>query len=228
METLEGATDDLVEVIEALREEQDGLGLGDVVGQGPHGSQIQRAVHHVAELVHLAEAAEDAGQPPVFRHEVADARIQVEHPVTELVTGIDLIKQQSRVAAGEPLSMTQDQVSPRGHAFECRINAEDPKTFAPCPGKVNRFHAPGGNGIRIDSHLYSGYTVPPNYDSLIGKVITWADDRHSALMRMRNALDEIVVDGITTNIPLHQNLVRDEAFQRGGVSIHYLEKKLKS
>ena len=115
-----------------------------------------------------------------------------------------------------------------GHALECRINAEDPDNFMPCPGKVKHFHAPGGNGIRVDSHLYSGYSVPPNYDSLIGKVISWAEDRHGALMRMRNALDEIVVDGIRTNIPLHQQLVRDEAFRHGGVSIHYLEKKLQT
>jgi acetyl-CoA carboxylase biotin carboxylase subunit len=157
-----------------------------------------------------------------------NTRVQVEHPVTEMITGFDIVREQLLIAGGRPLSITQDDVRIRGHSFECRINAEDPRTFAPSPGKVNRYHAPGGNGIRVDSHLYSGYTVPPNYDSLIGKVITWADDRHSALMRMRNALDEIVVDGITTNIPLHQNLVRDEAFQRGGVSIHYLEKKLKS
>jgi acetyl-CoA carboxylase biotin carboxylase subunit len=157
-----------------------------------------------------------------------NTRVQVEHPVTEMITGVDIVREQLLIAGGRPLSITQDDVRIRGHAFECRINAEDPRTFAPSPGKVNRYHAPGGNGIRVDSHLYSGYTVPPNYDSLIGKVITWADDRHGALMRMRNALDEIVVDGITTNIPLHQNLVRDEAFQRGAVSIHYLEKKLKS
>ena len=155
-----------------------------------------------------------------------NTRVQVEHPVTEAITGIDIVREQLLIAGGQPLSIRQEDVHFRGHAFECRINAEDPKTFAPCPGKVNRFHAPGGNGIRIDSHLYSGYTVPPNYDSLIGKVISWAEDRHGALMRMRNALDEIVVDGIRTNIPLHQQLVRDEAFHRGGVSIHYLEKKL--
>jgi acetyl-CoA carboxylase biotin carboxylase subunit len=157
-----------------------------------------------------------------------NTRVQVEHPVTEQITGIDIVREQLLIASGQPLSIRQEDVRFRGHAFECRINAEDPKTFAPSPGKVDRYHAPGGNGVRVDSHLYSGYTVPPNYDSLIGKVITWADDRHSALMRMRNALDEIVVDGIRTNIPLHQQLVRDEAFQRGGVSIHYLEKKLKN
>lgn len=155
-----------------------------------------------------------------------NTRVQVEHPVTEAITGIDIVREQLLIASGYPLAIRQEDVQFRGHAFECRINAEDPKTFAPCPGKVTRFHAPGGLGVRVDSHLYSGYTVPPNYDSLIGKVITWADDRNAALARMRNALDEIVVDGIRTNIPLHQELVRDEAFQRGGVSIHYLEKKL--
>jgi acetyl-CoA carboxylase, biotin carboxylase subunit len=157
-----------------------------------------------------------------------NTRVQVEHPVTEMITGIDIVREQLLIASGLPLSYKQEDVRFRGHAFECRINAEDPRTFAPSPGKVHRFHAPGGNGVRVDSHLYSGYTVPPNYDSLIGKVITWADDRHGALMRMRNALDEIVVDGIRTNIPLHQTLVRDDAFHRGGVSIHYLEKKLQS
>jgi acetyl-CoA carboxylase biotin carboxylase subunit len=155
-----------------------------------------------------------------------NTRVQVEHPVTEMITGIDIVREQILVAAGRPLSVRQEQVQFRGHAFECRINAEDPRTFAPSPGTVKRFHAPGGPGVRVDSHLYSGYVVPPNYDSLIGKVITWGEDRESALRRMRTALDEIVVDGIRTNIPLHQQLLRDEAFHRGGVSIHYLEKKL--
>jgi acetyl-CoA carboxylase biotin carboxylase subunit len=157
-----------------------------------------------------------------------NTRVQVEHPVTEMITGIDIVREQILVAAGRPLSVRQEEVQFRGHAFECRINAEDPRTFAPSPGTVKRFHAPGGPGVRVDSHLYSGYAVPPNYDSLIGKVITWGEDRERALRRMRTALDEIVVDGIRTNIPLHQQLVRDEAFHRGGVSIHYLEKKLSS
>ena len=156
-----------------------------------------------------------------------NTRIQVEHPVSEMVTKVDLIKEQLKVAAGEKLSLTQDDIVIEGHAFECRINAEDPKTFMPCPGKVSHYHAPGGLGVRVDSHLYSGYTVPPNYDSMIAKVITWGENREVALNRMRNALDELIVDGIRTNQELHRDLVRDSAFREGGVSIHYLEKKLK-
>ncbi len=155
-----------------------------------------------------------------------NTRIQVEHPVTEMISGVDLIKEQIRVCAGEKLSITQDDIQLKGHSFECRINAEDPKTFMPCPGTVNQFHAPGGLGVRVDSHLYSGYTVPPNYDSMIAKVITYGDNRAEALARMRSALDELVVDGIRTNIPLQQDLVRDSGFAEGGVNIHYLEKKL--
>jgi acetyl-CoA carboxylase biotin carboxylase subunit len=156
-----------------------------------------------------------------------NTRIQVEHPVSEMVTGIDLIRQQLLIAGGEKLSITQDDIKIKGHAFECRINAEDPKTFMPCPGLINHYHAPGGLGVRVDSHLYSGYTVPPHYDSMIAKIITWGDNREMALSRMRNALDELVIDGIRTNIDLHRDLVRDAAFCRGGVSIHYLEEKLK-
>ncbi|MBU3069446.1 acetyl-CoA carboxylase biotin carboxylase subunit [Aestuariicella sp. G3-2] len=155
-----------------------------------------------------------------------NTRIQVEHPVTEMVTGFDLIKEQIRVCSGEKLSVTQDDITIKGHAFECRINAEDPKTFMPCPGTVNQFHTPGGLGVRVDSHLYSGYTVPPTYDSMIAKVITYGDSRDEALARMRHALDELVVDGIRTNIPLQKDLVRDAGFAKGGVNIHYLEKKL--
>jgi acetyl-CoA carboxylase biotin carboxylase subunit len=155
-----------------------------------------------------------------------NTRIQVEHPVTEMVTGVDLIKEQIRVCAGHKLSFKQEDIVIRGHAFECRINAEDPKTFFPCPGKVNNFHAPGGLGVRVDSHLYSGYTVPANYDSMIAKVITHGVDRQEALARMRVALSELIVDGIRTNIPLQEDLVRDSAFAAGGVNIHYLEKKL--
>ncbi|MBU1833082.1 MAG: acetyl-CoA carboxylase biotin carboxylase subunit, partial [Gammaproteobacteria bacterium] len=156
-----------------------------------------------------------------------NTRIQVEHPVSEMVTGVDLIKQQLLIAGGEKLSITQDDIKIKGHAFECRINAEDPKTFIPCPGLIKHYHAPGGLGVRVDSHLYSGYTVPPHYDSMIAKIITWGDNREIALNRMRNALDELVVDGIRTNTDLHRDLVRDAAFREGGVSIHYLEKKLK-
>ena len=155
-----------------------------------------------------------------------NTRIQVEHPVSEMVTGIDLIKEQIRVCAGEQLSIKQSDIVIRGHSFECRINAEDPKTFMPCPGLVKNYHAPGGLGVRVDSHLYSGYTVPPNYDSMIAKVITYGETREIALNRMRNALDETIVDGIRTNIPLQQMLVRDTEFRKGGVNIHYLEKKL--
>jgi|SRR5690554_1017748 len=155
-----------------------------------------------------------------------NTRIQVEHSVTEMVTGIDLIREQIRVCAGEKLSIKQEDVVIRGHSFECRINAEDPVTFMPCPGTINNFHAPGGFGVRVDSHLYSGYTVPPNYDSMIAKIITHGEDRTIALNRMRNALEETVIDGIRTNIPLHQRLVRDPAFREGGINIHYLEKKL--
>lgn len=155
-----------------------------------------------------------------------NTRIQVEHPVSEMVTGIDLIKEQIRVCSGLPLSYKQSDVIIRGHSFECRINAEDPKTFMPCPGLVKGFHAPGGLGVRVDSHLYNGYTVPPNYDSMIAKIITFGDTREIALNRMRNALDETIIDGIRTNIPLQQMLVRDPEFRKGGVNIHYLEKKL--
>ncbi|MFA5677592.1 MAG: acetyl-CoA carboxylase biotin carboxylase subunit [Pseudomonas sp.] len=155
-----------------------------------------------------------------------NTRIQVEHPISEMVTGIDIVKQQIKVCGGLPLSIKQEDVVIRGHSIECRINAEDPTTFLPSPGTVSFFHAPGGNGVRVDSHLYSGYKVPPNYDSLIGKLITYGATRDEAMMRMRNALDELVVDGIKTNTPLHRELVRDEGFCKGGVNIHYLEKKL--
>ncbi|PRB84629.1 acetyl-CoA carboxylase biotin carboxylase subunit [Pseudomonas sp. MYb185] len=155
-----------------------------------------------------------------------NTRIQVEHPISEMVTGIDIVKEQIKVCAGQPLSLTQDDVVIRGHAIECRINAEDPNTFMPSPGTVSFFHAPGGNGVRVDSHLYSGYKVPPNYDSLIGKLITYGATRDEAMVRMRNALDELVVDGIKTNTPLHRELVRDAEFCKGGVNIHYLEHKL--
>lgn len=156
-----------------------------------------------------------------------NTRVQVEHPVTELVTGVDIIKEQLLIAGGKGLSLTQKDVRIQGHALECRINAEDPRTFMPCPGKINYFHAPGGPGIRMDSHIYSGYSVPPNYDSLIGKLIAYGPTREVALARMCNAMDEIVVDGIKTNIPLHRDeILRDANFAKGGVDIHYLEKKL--
>lgn len=155
-----------------------------------------------------------------------NTRVQVEHPVSEMITGVDIIKEQLTIASGQPLSIQQKDIVFRGHSFECRINAEDPVTFLPQPGKIKAYHAPGGNGVRVDSHIYNGYSVPPNYDSMIGKVITYGRDRNSALSRMRNALDEMLIDGIKTNIDLHADLVRDEAFMKGGVNIHYLEKKL--
>ncbi|MAR89419.1 MAG: acetyl-CoA carboxylase biotin carboxylase subunit [Pseudomonadales bacterium] len=156
-----------------------------------------------------------------------NTRVQVEHPVTEMVTGVDIIKEQLRIAAGQPLSIKQEDVQIIGHAVECRINAENPKTFIPSPGTINYWHAPGGNGVRMDTHIYTGYKVPPNYDSLIGKLITWGETRAVALQRMRNALDEILVEGIETNIPLHEDVImRDSGFNKGGVDIHYLEKIL--
>ncbi|MCE0732219.1 acetyl-CoA carboxylase biotin carboxylase subunit [Halomonas sp. G15] len=155
-----------------------------------------------------------------------NTRVQVEHPVTEMVTGVDIVREQLRIASGLPLSIRQEDVELSGHAFECRINAEDPRTFMPSPGKVTLYHPPGGLGVRMDSHLYTGYTVPPHYDSLIGKLITWGADRETALTRMRVALDELLVEGIKTNTDLHKDLVRDGYFRQGGVNIHYLEKKL--
>ena len=155
-----------------------------------------------------------------------NTRLQVEHPVTELVTGIDLVKTQIQVAAGERIPFKQSDVTMKGHAIECRINAEDPLTFAPHPGKISLFHAPGGPGIRVDSHLYSGYTVPPNYDSLIAKLIASGDTRESAIARMRTALDEIIVEGIRTNVAMHIDMLRDRGFVEGRVDIGYLERKL--
>lgn len=155
-----------------------------------------------------------------------NTRVQVEHPVTEMVTGIDIVKEQLRIAGGMPLSIRQEDVRIRGHAIECRINAEDPVSFMPCPGKINLFHAPGGNGIRVDSHIYSGYTVPPYYDSLIGKLISYGSTRDEALVRMQNALDELLIDGIRTNTPLHKDILRDPNFRKGGTNIHYLEHML--
>ena len=155
-----------------------------------------------------------------------NTRIQVEHPVTEMVTGCDLVAEQIRIAAGEPLSWRQEDIEIRGHAVECRINAEDPRTLMPCPGTIEHFHAPGGPGVRVDSHVYTGYAVPPYFDSMIGKLITHGPSRDSALARMRTALSEIVVSGIGTNVALQQEIIGDAAFRAGGTDIHYLEKKL--
>ncbi|HKT32286.1 MAG TPA: acetyl-CoA carboxylase biotin carboxylase subunit [Gammaproteobacteria bacterium] len=185
----------------------------------------------------VAEACEDIGyrgagtfeflyQDGQFFFIEMNTRVQVEHPITELITGIDIVKWQLMIAAGKPFTLKQKDIQFKGHAFECRINAEDPHKFTPSPGLITRWHAPGGPGIRVDSHAYSGYSVPPYYDSLIGKIIAYGDDRASALARMRTALMETVVEGINTNIPLHQELFSDSAFIAGGTNIHYLEKKL--
>ena len=157
-----------------------------------------------------------------------NTRLQVEHPVTELITGVDLVKQQLLIASGEKLAIKQEDIIPKGHSIECRINAEDPNTFMPSPGKVERFHQPGGLGVRVDSHVYGGYTVPPYYDSMIGKLIVHAEDRDSAIARMVGALDEMVIEGIKTNTPLQRRILEDDAFRAGGADIHYLEKKLES
>jgi len=155
-----------------------------------------------------------------------NTRIQVEHPVTERITGVDIVREQILVAAGDTLSHRQADIQIRGHAIECRINAEDPETFIPCPGLIESFHTPGGPGIRTESHIYDGYRVPPNYDSMIGKIISHGEDRDMAIARMRVALDEMVLNGIKTNIPLHKWLLWDRGFLRGGFNIHYLEKRL--
>ena len=155
-----------------------------------------------------------------------NTRIQVEHPVTEMVTGIDLVREQLLIAGGEALRIQQSDIVMRGHAIECRINAEDPDTFMPSPGCVNAFHAPGGPGVRMETHLYSGYRVPPNYDSMIGKLICHGNDRGIALERMRVALGELIVEGVKTNIPLQLRIMADAGFRKGGQNIHYLEKRL--
>ncbi len=155
-----------------------------------------------------------------------NTRLQVEHPITEAITGIDLVKEQIRVAAGQPLRFTQEAIRPQGHAIECRINAEDPETFAPSPGRVEHFHLPGGPGIRVDSHGYTGYEMPPFYDSLLGKLIVVGEDRAEALARLGRALEEFIVGEIRTTLPLHQRLLRDGRFQTGGVDIHFLERFL--
>lgn len=155
-----------------------------------------------------------------------NTRIQVEHPITEMITGIDLVREMISICAGEMLSFTQDDVRLHGHAIECRINAEDPKTFIPSPGQIKRLHIPGGPGVRWDSHIYETYSVPPHYDSLVGKLIVHDDNRELAFSRMRQALDEMIIDGIKTNIPLHKDLLTDPVEIKGGASIHYLEQKL--
>lgn len=155
-----------------------------------------------------------------------NTRVQVEHPVTELVTGIDIVQEQIRIAANLPLRYKQEQVVLKGHAIECRINAEDPTSFIPSPGRITTYHTPGGPGIRVDSHVYQGYFVPPNYDSMIGKLLSYGDTREQAVARMRTALSEMVVQGIKTNIPLHQELMADATFNKGAYSIHFLEHRM--
>ena len=155
-----------------------------------------------------------------------NARLQVEHPVTEMITGIDIVKEQMNIASGKKLSFSQSDVYMQGHAIECRINAEDPKTFLPSPGLISLWHPPGGPGIRTDSHVYTGYEVPPFYDSMIGKIIAHGNNRHTALSRMKTALSEMVIEGIKSNIPLHQEVLQHSAFEKGGTNIHYLEKRL--
>jgi acetyl-CoA carboxylase, biotin carboxylase subunit len=155
-----------------------------------------------------------------------NTRVQVEHPVTEMITGVDIIREQLRIASGEKLGYRQEDIDIYGHAIECRINAEDPETFMPSPGVIEHYHPPGGLGVRVDTHIYGGYKVPPYYDSMIGKLIVHADTREQAIARMSMALSEIVIEGIKTNIPLHQKIIDDAAFMSGGTDIHYLENKL--
>ena len=155
-----------------------------------------------------------------------NTRVQVEHPVTEMITWVDIIKEQIGIASGQPLRFKQEDIVIHGHAIECRINAEDSKTFLPSPGKITLYHAPGGPGVRMDSHIYNGYTVPPYYDSMIGKLITYGSTRESAIARMNGALSEIVIEGIKTNIDLQKDIIADRRFVAGGTDIHYLEKKL--
>ncbi|HEX5363837.1 MAG TPA: acetyl-CoA carboxylase biotin carboxylase subunit, partial [Gallionella sp.] len=155
-----------------------------------------------------------------------NTRVQVEHPVTEMITGIDIVQQQIRIAAGEKLPFRQRDIQFRGHAIECRINAEHPYKFTPSPGRITSWHVPGGPGIRVDSHVYANYFVPPHYDSMIGKLIAYGDTREQAMARMRTALSEMAVEGIDTNVPLHRELMQDAAFMNGGTSIHYLEERL--
>ena len=155
-----------------------------------------------------------------------NTRIQVEHPVTEMVTGVDIVREQLLIAAGNPLGYKQEDIHITGHAIECRINAEDPQTFIPSPGRIETLHAPGGPGVRFDSHLYAGYIVPHHYDSMVGKLICYGRDRQTAMIKMRNALHEMVVAGIKTNIPLQERILENVEFKKGGTNIHYLEKMM--
>jgi acetyl-CoA carboxylase biotin carboxylase subunit len=206
-----------------------------VVEEAPAPGLPERLRHKIGER--CAEACRKIGyrgagtfeflyQDGEFYFIEMNTRVQVEHPVTEMVTGVDIVREQIMIAAGEKLSIKQKDVTWRGHAIECRINAEDPKTFMPSPGRIQLYHPPGGPGIRVDTHVFTNYFVPPYYDSMVGKLIAYGDTRDMAIARMRIALSEMVVDGIKTNIPLQMDIMNDAAFQRGGVNIHYLEKKL--
>ncbi|WP_045227053.1 acetyl-CoA carboxylase biotin carboxylase subunit [Methyloterricola oryzae] len=187
----------------------------------------QRCVEACREIGYLgAGTFEFLYQDGEFYFIEMNTRVQVEHPVTEMVTGFDIVKEQLRIAAGEKLSITQEDVQLCGHAIECRINAEDPSTFMPSPGLIEQFHMPGGPGIRVETHIYNGYKVPPYYDSMIGKLIAHGETRASAIARMRTALNEMVIAGIKCNIPLLLDIINDKAFQEGGQNIHYLEQKL--
>jgi acetyl-CoA carboxylase biotin carboxylase subunit len=206
-----------------------------VIEEAPAPGITDEQRHHIG--MRCVKACQDIGyysagtfeflyQDDEFYFIEMNTRLQVEHPVTEMITGIDIVKEQLRIASGKRLGFTQEDIRFSGHAIECRINAEDPKTFMPSPGLVQLWHAPGGPGIRVESHLYSGYKVPPFYDSMIGKIIAHGNDRPTAIARMKNALSEIVIEGIKTNIPLHQEIFQHAAFQTGGTDIHYLEKRL--
>ncbi len=206
-----------------ILEEAPAPGLTDEQRQAIGGRCVQACIDMNYRGVGTFEFLYENGE---FYFIEMNTRIQVEHPVTEMITGIDLVRLQIEIAAGKPLSITQDQVRFKGHAIECRINAENAQTFVPSPGKIELFHPPGGLGVRFDSHIYCSYQVPPYYDSLIGKLITYGDTREMAIARMRNALSEIIIQGIQTNIALHQELLNDAYFVQGGTNIHYLEKKL--
>jgi len=206
-----------------------------IIEEAPAPGITDKQRHHIGEL--CADACRRIGYRGAGTFEFLyendgfyfiemNTRIQVEHPVTEMITGVDILQEQIRIAAGEKLRYKQKDIVIRGHAMECRINAEDPFTFVPSPGKIDGYHPAGGPGIRIDSHIYQGYTVPPHYDSMIGKLIAYGDTRDQAIARMRVALSEMAISGIKTNIPLHQELFMDSTFVRGGTSIHYLEERL--
>ncbi len=197
------------------------------IGEEKRRAMGQRCVEACREIGYLgAGTFEFLFQDGEFYFIEMNTRVQVEHPVTEMVTGFDIVKEQLRIAAGEKLSITQDDVKLCGHAIECRINAEDPSSFMPSPGLIEQFHMPGGPGIRVETHIYNGYKVPPYYDSMIGKLIAHGETRASAIARMRTALNEMVIAGIKCNIPLLLDIINDKAFQEGGQNIHYLEQKL--